>query len=85
MKKSTFVRSLLLCGLSVLLCLSMLAGTTFAWFTDEVASGNNTIMAGNLDVELYNGLDNTADKVTTDTKLPLTTQISRRQVLILPS
>ena len=69
MKKSTMIRSLLLSGLSVLLCVSMLMGSTFAWFTDEVKSGNNTIIAGNLDVELYNGLDNTADKVMSDTKL----------------
>ena len=52
MKKSTFLRSLILCGLSMCLCISMLAGSTFAWFTDEVKSGNNIIMAGNLDVEL---------------------------------
>ena len=38
--------------LSLLLCVSMLVGTTFAWFTDEVVSGMNTIAAGNLDVEL---------------------------------
>ena len=69
MKKSTTVRSLLLCGLSMLLCLSMLAGTTFAWFTDSVESGRNQIVAGNLDVELYNGLDNTANKVTSNTEL----------------
>lgn len=37
---------------SLLLCCSMLIGSTFAWFTDSVASGNNTIVAGNLDVEL---------------------------------
>ena len=38
--------------ISLLLCVSMLAGTTFAWFTDGVRSGKNTIVAGNLDVEL---------------------------------
>jgi predicted ribosomally synthesized peptide with SipW-like signal peptide len=30
----------------------MLIGTTFAWFTDSVSSGKNTIKSGNLDVEL---------------------------------
>ena len=69
MKKSTMIRSLLMSGLSVLLCVSMLMGSTFAWFTDSVESGINTIVAGNLDVELYNGLDNTADKVNTSTEL----------------
>ena len=51
MKKTA--KSLFLSGISILLCLSMLAGSTFAWFTDEVKSGNNVIMAGNLDIEMY--------------------------------
>lgn len=38
---------------SLILCCAMLVGTTFAWFTDTVTSGINTITAGNLDVELY--------------------------------
>ena len=38
--------------ISLLLCCSMLIGTTFAWFTDGVTSGNNTIAAGTLDIEL---------------------------------
>ena len=45
-------KALLLSALSMILCLAMLVGTTFAWFTDSVASGRNTIKAGNLDVEL---------------------------------
>ena len=39
--------------LALLLCCSMLIGTTFAWFTDEVKSGTNVIAAGNLDVDVY--------------------------------
>ena len=39
--------------ISLLLCFSMLVGTTFAWFTDSVATGMNTIAAGNLDVEIF--------------------------------
>ena len=39
--------------IALLLCFSMLVGTTFAWFTDEVSSGKNQIVAGNLDIELY--------------------------------
>lgn len=45
-------RSLLLSILSMILCISMLLGTTYAWFTDSVTSGKNRINAGNLDVEL---------------------------------
>ncbi len=45
-------RALVMSMLSLLLCVSMLVGTTFAWFTDSVTSGTNKIIAGNLDVEL---------------------------------
>ena len=51
MKKT--LKALFLSGISMLLCVSMLMGSTFAWFTDEVKSGNNVILAGNLDVEMY--------------------------------
>lgn len=37
-------------ALSAALCAGMLAGTTFAWFTDTVTSTGNRIMAGNLDI-----------------------------------
>ncbi len=52
-------KALLLSALSVLICLSMLIGTTFAWFTDSVTSANNIIKSGNLDVELeyWNGTE----------------------------
>ncbi|MCI8471937.1 MAG: hypothetical protein HFE65_02390 [Clostridiales bacterium] len=62
-------RALLTSVLSMMLCLAMLIGSTFAWFTDSVISGKNRIVAGNLDVELYakNGPDYTP--VTADTNL----------------
>ena len=65
MKHINTRKQLVLSILSMLLCVSMLVGTTFAWFTDSVTSGMNTIAAGNLDVELL------ADgvKVEADTKL----------------
>ena len=44
--------ALISCVVSLLLCVSMLVGTTFAWFTDSVTSGNNVIAAGNLDIVL---------------------------------
>ena len=55
--RKTTRRALVLSLLSLLLCCSMLVGTTFAWFTDSVTSGKNTIVAGNLDIELeyWNG------------------------------
>ena len=43
--------------LALVMCFSMLLGTTFAWFTDSVTSANNVIQSGNLDIELeyWNG------------------------------
>ena len=38
--------------IALILCCSMLVGSTFAWFTDEVKSGVNQIVAGNLDVDV---------------------------------
>ena len=44
--------ALLLSFTSLLLCFAMLAGSTFAWFTDTATTGVNKIQAGNLDVKL---------------------------------
>lgn len=53
MKRRNATRNALFTSIiSLLLCVSMLVGTTFAWFTDEVKSGMNNITAGNLDIEL---------------------------------
>ena len=70
MRKSTTKRALLMSGLAMLLSISMLVGTTFAWFTDTVSSGTNTIVAGNLDIELYHSDSEVSDeKVDSNTKL----------------
>ena len=71
MRKSTTKRALLMSGLAILLSISMLVGTTFAWFTDTVSSGTNQIVAGNLDIELYhaNKAIPGGEKVETTTKL----------------
>ena len=52
MTKKTTKRALIASIISMLLCVTMLVGTTFAWFTDSVKSGRNKIVAGNLDIEL---------------------------------
>lgn len=53
---------------ALFLCIVLLIGTTFAWFTDTVSTGVNKIQAGNLDVELEYSTDcttwKTADKNT---------------------
>jgi len=50
-KKST-KRALLSSVLSLVLCMAMLIGTTFAWFTDSVSSSGNIIKSGTLDVKM---------------------------------
>ena len=45
-------RALLTSALALLMCVTMLVGTTFAWFTDTASTGVNKIQAGNLDIEL---------------------------------
>ena len=52
-QKRTTKRALLLSALSILMCVSMLIGTTYAWFTDSVTSAGNIIKSGTLDVEMY--------------------------------
>ena len=61
-KKTNTKRALLMSALALLLCLSMLVGSTFAWFTDEVTSGNNIIQSGTLDIamEWANGKEDPA-------------------------
>lgn len=39
--------------LSLVLCFSMLMGSTFAWFTDSVTNTGNVIQSGNLDLKMY--------------------------------
>ncbi len=45
-------RALISSTLAILMCVAMLIGTTFAWFTDTASTGVNKIQAGNLDIEL---------------------------------
>ena len=52
MKKNTTKRSLLASVMALVMCVTMLVGTTFAWFTDTASTGVNKIQAGNLDVAL---------------------------------
>lgn len=50
-------RALFSSALALVLCFTMLLGTTFAWFTDSASTAVNKIQAGNLDVQLlmYDG------------------------------
>ncbi len=52
-------RALLTSVLALLMCVTMLIGTTFAWFTDTASTGVNKIQAGNLKMEV--SYKNTSD------------------------
>ena len=62
-------RALLTSVMALVMCVVMLVGTTFAWFTDTASTGVNKIQAGNLDIgveytldgETWNNLDEAAD------------------------
>ena len=54
---------------ALFLCIVLLIGTTFAWFTDTASTGVNKIQAGNLDVALqynHNGTWENAEGQTLD-------------------
>ena len=51
-KKNTFKGALIAAIISMIVCVSMFVGTTFAWFTDSVTSAKNTIASGNLNIEM---------------------------------
>lgn len=51
-KHNATKKALMLSLLSMVLCVSMLVGSTFAWFTDTATTGVTKIQAGNLDVTL---------------------------------
>ena len=78
--KKTTKRALLFSLLSMLLSVTMLMGTTFAWFTDSVTSANNIITSGNLDVELYYQVEGQSDW----TKVDANTNIFKENALWEP-
>ena len=49
----TTKKSLLASGLALLICVALLVGTTFAWFTDSVTNKGNSIQAGSLLINAY--------------------------------
>ena len=66
-RKST-KRALLGSIMAMVLCLAMLIGATFAWFTDTVSTGVNKIQAGNLDVQLVDENGNSLEGKTLEFK-----------------
>lgn len=58
MKKSNASKSLITSVMAFLICIAMLVGTTYAWFTDNATTGVNEIQAGILDVGLVDASGN---------------------------
>ena len=53
-------KALIMSVLSVFLCIAMLIGMTFAWFTDTASTGVNKIQAGNLKMKVEYSKDMTS-------------------------
>ena len=66
-RKST-KRALLGSVMAMVLCLAMLVGATFAWFTDTASTGVNKIQAGNLDIEIQDETGKVIDTLAWATK-----------------
>lgn len=60
-------RALISSAIALIVCISMLIGTTFAWFTDNISSGNNIVKSGNLDVQLFHDDGDGEEEVTSST------------------
>ena len=52
MEQTKTKKALIMSVLSMVLCIAMLIGMTFAWFTDTASTGVNKIQAGNLKVDI---------------------------------
>ena len=61
-------RALLTSVMALVMCVVMLVGTTFAWFTDTASTGVNKIQAGNLKMEVTYKNAETVKNSITDTK-----------------
>ena len=62
MKTRNSTKSKLLSSvIALVLCVSMLIGATFAWFTDTASTAVNKIQAGNLDVQLLGANGNSLE------------------------
>lgn len=59
--RKTTKRALLLSIFSIMLCLVMLIGTTFAWFTDTASTAVNKIESGILDVDIVDANGDSLD------------------------
>lgn len=60
-KSKSTKRALLSSVLALVVCVAMLVGSTFAWFTDNASTAGNTIVSGTLDIGLVDAADNSME------------------------
>ena len=56
-------RALLTSVMALVMCVVMLVGTTFAWFTDTASTAVNKIVAGNLNVDIVDENNNSLNGI----------------------
>lgn len=67
-KDRTTKKSLITSSLAMLTCLTMLIGTTFAWFTDTAQTNVNKVQSGTLKVDIQNKENKSLDGRTLEWK-----------------
>lgn len=72
-RSSTTKKALLISTCALLFSMLMMAGSTFAWFTDSVSTGTNTITTGKMDVELLHTSSHVTDPAKVEQDIPLFT------------
>ena len=60
-KEKSTKRALISSALAILMCMAMLIGTTFAWFTDTASTAVNKIQSGTLKVDIVGENDESLD------------------------
>ncbi len=70
-RSSTTKKALLISTCALLFSMLMMAGSTFAWFTDSVSTGTNTITTGKMDVQLLHTSSHVTDPAKVEQDTPL--------------
>ena len=84
MKTNGTVKMLVLSAVSVVLCLVMLLGATFAWFSSSVTSAKNIISTGTFNVDIkYNNVD-VVDSFSDDSFIDLVSASQLYNVTLAP-
>ena len=77
-------RALISSALAILMCVAMLIGTTFAWFTDTASTGVNKIVSGNLKVDIIRAESDSHIEMLNFTKAAMTDAEAGAEILWEP-